>query len=81
MFGAARPKMPFAGAESALSGVAGEGAAMFSPAPAYGPNTGECNGPTRPTGSGITIGKLLTGFSSKKVPKGTRLVPKWAVSV
>ena len=73
--------MPFPGAESALSGVAGEGVAMFSPAPAYSSNAGNETSPARPTGSRIAIGKLRRGFSSKKVPKSTRLVPKWAVTV
>jgi hypothetical protein len=73
--------VPFPGAESALSGVAGEGVAMFSPGPAYGPNSGNENSLARPTGSGNCDGQITEGFSSKKVQKSTRFVPKLAISV
>ena len=73
--------MPFPGAESALGGVSGEGVAKFVPLRQRRPQRGEVKRPSAANRLRNCDKKLRRGFSSKKVRKSTRLVPKWAVSV
>jgi hypothetical protein len=78
---ASRPKMPFPGAESGCSGVPGEGVATLSPVASLRPTTGDEVQPFAANRLRNCNRQITEGFSPKKVPKSTRSVQKWAVSV